>query len=367
MSDLVVVGGGPSGLATAIAARQADLSVVVLERGRPPLDKACGEGLMPGGVAALEKLGVELDPSGRRPFRGIRYFDLDSGAVAEGVFFEGPGLGVRRTVLHAALVQRAAQLGADLRWGVRVTGLERGGVQTDRGRADARWIVGADGLHSRVARWAGLDARPGPRRFGVRRHFEVEPWADFVDVHWRRGVEAYITPVGEREVGVALLTGDEPLVFDDLLAKFPALAEQLVGRRRTSELRGAGPFHRRVRRVWSGDVTLVGDAAGYLDPITGEGLGTAFRQALALVHAVTRDDLALYARAHRRIIAGYWRTTALLLFVQRRPRWRSRSIRALARHPTVFARILAAHNGSIPLRAIGMGGAARLTWAAIRG
>ena len=111
-ADLAIVGGGPAGLATAIEARLAGLSVAVLDRRRPPLDKACGEGLMPDAVSRLAALGVEV---AGRPFRGIRY--LDGATAAEGTFPGPPGMGVRRTALHAALVRRAEEVGVALRWG----------------------------------------------------------------------------------------------------------------------------------------------------------------------------------------------------------------------------------------------------------
>ncbi|HSM15345.1 MAG TPA: FAD-dependent oxidoreductase, partial [Thermoanaerobaculia bacterium] len=173
-ADLVVVGGGPVGLATAIAARAEGLSVVLVEARRPPLDKACGEGVMPAGVAALEALGVEPAALGQR-FTGIRYVAGGHRVAAD--FPRGAeGRGVRRTELHAALAARAERVGVDLRWGVAAHGLSAGGVETSGGELRARWVAGADGLRSKVRRWAGLGlpAR-GVERFGVRRHLRRAP------------------------------------------------------------------------------------------------------------------------------------------------------------------------------------------------
>src|SRR5579864_6112851 len=221
-TDLLVIGGGPAGLATAIAARLAGMSVRVVERSRPPIDKACGEGLMPDAVARLGELGVALAPGEGWRFRGIRY--LDGETVAEGVFPRAGGLGVRRLDLHRALARRAEELGVELCWGIAATGLApadwpaapSAGACTDCSGlelAAARWVVGADGLRSRVRRWAGLETAPAPvhcRRFGVRRHFACRPWSDMVEVHWGPGCEAYVTPVGPRLVGVAMLWGGPP-------------------------------------------------------------------------------------------------------------------------------------------------------------
>src|SRR5215470_2183362 len=152
VADLVIVGGGPAGLATAIHAARFGLAAVVLERRTPPLDKPCGEGLMPLGVAALATMGVEVPQPGRTPFIGIRYVDGD--VVAEGRFPRGPGWGVRRTALIEGMVARAQALRVDLRYGCEVMTWQRtdGGVvvDTDQGAVPARLLVGADGLHSRV-------------------------------------------------------------------------------------------------------------------------------------------------------------------------------------------------------------------------
>jgi flavin-dependent dehydrogenase len=364
-ADLLVVGGGPAGLATAIRARLAGLAVTVAERSRPPIDKACGEGLMPDAVARLAEIGVEI-PAGRSfPFRGIRYFD--AGAMAEGVFPQRGGLGVRRLHLHEALVRRAGEVGVKLLWGVAVEGLLEGGVETgvetSHGVLAARWIAGADGLRSRVRTWAGLAGGEGPvRRFGVRRHYALPPWSDFVEVYWGPGCEAYVTPVGPDEIGVAMLWSGGKSNFDDLLGRFPILAERLAGAPAASRDRGAGPLHQRVRGVFKGNVALVGDASGYLDAITGEGLAITLHQSAALVEALRAGDLSLYAAAHRRIGRLPETMTSLMLALERRPRLRARAVRALAAEPALFSRLLGIHGRTLPPRRLGLNGALRLAW-----
>jgi flavin-dependent dehydrogenase len=356
--DLLVVGGGPAGLATAIRARLAGLNTVVLDRSQPPIDKACGEGLMPDAVARLREIGVE--PRGF-PFKGIRYFDGE--VLAEGVFPHAGGLGVRRTELHAALVRRAEELAVDLRWGVKAKGLDPQGVVTDQGTVAARFIVGADGLLSRVRRWAGLeDGEARLRRFGVRRHFAMRPWSDFVEVYWGPACEAYVTPVDGEQVGVAMLWSGAAGGFDDLLGKIPALQARLAGAPVVSRDRGAGPFHQRVRRVRRGNLALVGDAAGYLDAITGEGLAVALHESAALIDAILAGDLGRYEAAHRRINRLPNTMTSLVLALERRPRLRARAIRALAAEPALFSRLLGIHARTLPPRRLGVNGALRLAW-----
>lgn len=372
--DVLIVGGGPAGLATAIAARLAGLSTLVVDRARPPLDKACGEGLMPDAAARLAELGVRVPPGASLAFRGIRYVDGD--LAAEGVFpGGGSGLGVRRLALHEALVRRAEEVGVELRWGVAVEGLSEGGegneggiatgITTGDGVLAARFLVGADGLRSRVRRWAGLDgpAQPaGSQRFGVRRHFALAPWCDLVEVHWGPGAEAYVTPVAPGQVGVAILWSEPAKGFDDLLGRFPALAARLAGAEALSRDRGTGPLAQRVRGVVRGRLALVGDAAGYLDAITGEGMAVAFHQAAALGRALAAGDLAPYAAAHRRIARLPDLMTRLVLGLERRPRLRRRALRALAADPALFSRLLGIHGRLLPPRDLGLDGALRLAW-----
>ncbi|WP_373047109.1 NAD(P)/FAD-dependent oxidoreductase [Vulgatibacter sp.] len=357
MVDVAIVGGGPAGLAVAIEAAGKGLSTLVLERRSGPPDKACGEGLMPAGVRALEALGaaVLVPPDGCAPFVGIRYLQEDgTGAAAR--FPRGWGLGVRRLALAQALTLRARAAGASLQHGNGVHGVHLGpdGVMldTDGGPVHARFLVAADGLTSPIRRAAGLEGAPvRRRRFGVRRHYVVQPWSDHVEVHWADGVEAYVTPAGPRRVGIAFLWDEGrigPQRFDRLLERFPALRAALAGAVQESEDRGAGPLHRRVLGRVAGRVALVGDAAGYVDALSGEGLTLAFGQAAGLgavlPAAVVHGGAALTgweaesAAAFRR----YAWITGALLQLSRHPALRRRVIRQLARHPRIFARLLAA-------------------------
>jgi flavin-dependent dehydrogenase len=352
--DYAIVGGGPAGLAVAIFAAQAGRRVVLIERKAGPVDKACGEGVMPPGVRWLGRMGVEATATRAHPFRGIRYVDGD--VVAEATFVEGPGQGIRRTELSSAMRSRAVALGAEVREscdaGDFVAGPDHVLLETARGQIESRWLVGADGLNSRVRRAAGFATAVGPaRRFGVRRHFRLPPWSDLVEVHWADGAEAYVTPVGPDRVGVALLCSAPVRPANDygaILGRFPELSARLGSAAACPEsaVRGAGPFDVRVEPIARGRVLLVGDAAGYLDAITGEGLSLAFASASALVDATVGEDASGYPRAWRRLRRRHMACTRLVLWLADHPSSRRRVIRALSRSPDAFRAFLALNTGA---------------------
>lgn len=289
--DVLVVGGGPVGLAAAIEARMRGLSATVVEPREGSVDKACGEGLMPGAVAALARLGVT--PIGHA-LRGIGYRSVDR--QVDHRFQGGVGLGVRRTVLHSALAERAAELGVQF-VAAKVTALEQDADGVAAAGIRARYLLGADGLHSTVRSLLGVERPPSKgRRYGLRQHFRVEPWSDLVEVHWTPTVEAYVTPVGDELVGVALL-GKQGMDYAALLAAIPSLASRLHGATAASTLRGAGPFHQRTSRRQVGRVLLVGDSSGYVDAITGEGIRVGLAQAEAAIACIAADDVAGYEQA----------------------------------------------------------------------
>jgi len=173
-TEVLVVGGGPAGLAAAIAARQAGFEVAVIDCARPPIDKACGEGIMPDGLAALDALGVQVDVRQAAPFRGIRFIDGPREVGAS--FPNGVGYGIRRTLLHQWLVDRASRCGVSLHWSRRVTGLSTDGLLVEGEVVSSRWLIGADGQNSKLRKLSGLEpARRPPIRLGFRRHYRIAP------------------------------------------------------------------------------------------------------------------------------------------------------------------------------------------------
>jgi flavin-dependent dehydrogenase len=334
MIDVLVVGGGPAGLATAIRCSQAGLSVAVAEPRSAPIDKACGEGLMPAAVERLRAIGVR--PSGR-PFHGISY--LDANHKVDARFRIGFGLGVRRTTLHAALTERASELHIPI-FPKRIVRFEQRDHSVIAEGIEARYLVGADGLHSLIRRTSGMDAPPPHyARFGVSRHYHVTPWSDLVEVHWAPRSEAYITPVSDRVVGVALV-GSGRGSFDSRLAAFPALQERLACAETSGGDLGAGPLRQDVRHRVCSNVLLVGDAAGCLDPLTAEGLSLALSQAAVLAECLQAGHPADYERAWRQVSRKSRMLTAGLLWSRNQPLIAPVIVPAARALPRIFTSIV---------------------------
>jgi flavin-dependent dehydrogenase len=331
-ADVLVAGGGPVGLAAAVLARDAGLSVVVVEPRRAPVDKACGEGLMPAAVAGLARLGVT--PAGR-PFAGIRY--VGAGRSVESAFRAGPGLGVRRTTLHAALLERAVAAGVELRTGT-VAHVEQDADGVTAAGLRTSWLLAADGLHSTIRRDLGLRGEPtrARARYGLRQHFATRPWSEYVEVHWSEHAEAYVTPVSDDLVGVAFLTARDGRSFDVVLDDFPELRARLRGAPAVTRVLGAGPLRQVALAPRQGRVLLVGDAAGYVDALTGEGVAVGLATARAAVQAVSTGRPQDYPAAWRRASRRYrWSATALVAAASR-PAVRRRLVPAAAALPWVF-------------------------------
>ena len=339
---VLVIGGGPAGLAAAIAARKRGFSVTVADGSKPPIDKACGEGLLPGTLAALRELGVSIPPREGEVFRRIRFLDGRTSAEAE--FPAEAGLGVRRTVLHRKMVEHAEESGVELLWNSPVTAISREGAVVGGTVIPAKWIVGADGIHSRVRRWSGLDN--GVRRevrFAQRRHYGVQLVSDCVEVHWGRKMQAYLTPLVGQETCVVLVSRDPAMRFEQALREFPMLAGSLKNAELRSVQRGTVTAKCRLNRVFRGNVVLVGDASGSVDAITGEGLGLAFRQALALADALENGRPEKYQAMHRRLTRRPQIMARLLLLMDRFAPLRRRVLQGLAKDMDLFSRLLKAH------------------------
>jgi flavin-dependent dehydrogenase len=343
-TDVFIVGGGPAGLAAAIAARAKGFRVIVADGAKPPITKACGEGLLPDALKALSELGVELREADGAALAGIRFTDERSSVSAR--FPDGTGLGVRREILHQRMMERAEDCGVSFLWNMPVMGLFEEGVVAGGNKIRARWVIGADGGQSRVRGWSGLGSLLQQRkRFAFRVHYRLAPWSDFTEIHWGKEAQAYVTAVGSQEICVVLISKKADLRFAEALQRFPILCGRLREAGQVGLERGAVTGMFNLDRVYRGNVALIGDASGSVDAITGEGLSLSFRQATVLADALAAGDLERYHAAHRRLFRRPRLMGQLLLLLDRRNGLRERTMRALEAAPQLFERMLAYHVG----------------------
>lgn len=346
MKDLLIAGAGPTGLAAAIYAKKNGLDVVVTDYKKGVIDKACGEGLMPGGVRCLTSLGIDIDK--KRNFAGIRY--VSGNRHADGYFKNGQGWGIRRITLHNALREKAQSLGIDI-LEHRITHIDQHADHVTADKITARHLLACDGLNSSIRKILGIEVVTGKsHRMGLRQHFNVKPWSNFVEVHWSDIGEAYVTPISEDTVGIAILFDKKNYnlirkhhksegFFDRILAYFPQLREKC--QHPASQVRGAGPFYRKLSQIHKGRVLFAGDAAGYLDPITGEGIRLGFATAQAAVSSISNNTVSDYDKQWQSITRRYWWSTSTILALSQFGLTRQCMVPALQYTPGLFNSILA--------------------------
>src|ERR1700676_304550 len=343
-TDVFVIGGGPAGLAAAIAARRRGFHVVVADGNKPPIDKPCGEGLMPDSIAALQQLGVEIAPGEGYSLQGIKFLEKEKSASAR--FPTGRGVGLRRPILHKKMLDRAVALGVQFLWETPVTGIRGDGVTlAGENFVPTKWIIGADGGQSRVRRWAGLESSKRDSRLAWRAHFLVAPWSEYVEIHWAENAQAYVTPVSANEVCVVMVSRNENRDIRVALNEFPELGSRLRSERLSRPARGTITTMHRLKRVCRGNVALIGDASGSVDAITGEGLSLSFHQAVALAEAMEKNCLELYQKAHRQFARRPTFMARLLLLLDGRAGLRRRTLAVFRNNPEVFARLVSIHVG----------------------
>jgi len=350
-SDVIVIGAGPAGIAAAIAANQQGLRTIVLDARTPPIDKPCGEGLLPQGVAALRSLGIHLNSNNAIPLAGIRFTGGGSSACAK--FPDATGFALRRVRLHQILVERAIQAGVIFHWGTRVSKMDTSHVTAGDMRIPYTWLVGADGQNSIVRRWMKLGPlRKSGERFGFRRHFRVRSWPNLVDAHWGEDCQMLTTPTGAHEICVSVLSRDASFRISQALPQFPELAEKLQDATPTTKELGNATSLNQLPAVTRGRVALVGDASGSVDAITGHGLSLAFQQAIFLAEAFERGTLAHYESAHRKIAIMPALMSRLMLIMSRNSWVRRKALRLFEDMPGVFSKLLSIHTDALPLSSI---------------
>ncbi len=389
--EVLVVGAGPAGIGVAVSLAARGREALVLDRAVFPRDKICGDFMGPGAAAALARLGLlaSIPSSVVRPVAGMRLTAARSASEVVGRYDAARrGLAACRRDLDAALLAAARARGVRVLEGVRVVDLvrdRRGAVagvvaaQAGRGRLEIRagLVVGADGRHSVVARRLGL-ARPAPsrfRRFAVRAFF-VDPRAQpatraaFAEMHLgEAGLYGGLSALPDGRASVCLVADEARLPrgraaqaawYDAQVAAFPALAARLAGGRRVSDVDVLGPLAVRTIGAVADGALLVGDAAGFFDPLTGEGMLAALRGAeLAAgvaVRALDADDvsargLAAYARARRAELDPRLWLDRVVQGAVPRPRVAAFLAHRLEARPSAADRLVRLSGGDLPVRA----------------
>jgi flavin-dependent dehydrogenase len=373
-SKVVVVGGGPAGSSAAFFMARAGLDVVILDRARFPRDKPCSEYLSPEASRLLHEMGAltAVESAGATQLVGMRV-QAPNGTTVHGNFagshpyrgFSDRGLAVRRIVLDAILLDRARAAGAKVREGDRVTDVVRGGsgrvcgVALGNGRNGDRvegdLVIGADGLRSVVGRRLGLiRTSRWPRRIALVSHYRgVRGLDSYGELSVASNGYSGMACVGNRVANFTIvvpvsraaeIAGDRVEFLESWIAERPDLAERFRNAEREGSVTATGPFASRARRAWVPGAALVGDAADFFDPFTGEGVYAALRGGEMLAQRViaaagTRDarrmddSLRGYDDARRREFSGKWKVERLVGVTVGCAPLMNRSIRVLAKRP----------------------------------
>lgn len=350
-AQVIVVGGGPAGSSTAFFLAQQGIDVLVLDRARFPRDKTCSEYLSPEASRVLDQMGVlaAIESSGAAQLSGMRVH-APNGATIHGEFaashgfrgYRDRGLAVRRIILDQILLDRARTAGARVEEETRVvdllrdssgrvTGVVTSGQGTTR-ELTSRLVIGADGLRSVVGRRLGLVRRAGwPHRIALVTHYRgVENTPDFGEMHVDRGGYCGVASVGNGLVNVAVVVPvsraaeiavDKTEFLESWIAERPQLASIFTRAERAGPVRATGPFASSAKQGWAPGAALVGDAADFFDPFTGEGIYSALRggellaqfASDAVAGAGSPDaPLRAYERARHREFRGKWTVERLV-------------------------------------------------------
>ncbi len=392
-AEVIVVGGGPAGASTASALARAGVDVLVLDRATFPRDKICAEYLSPQASRILSDMGVldEVESTHPAHLAGMRV-RAPNGVFADGKFasnhgfhgFRDKGLAIRRMILDEIVLRGAQTAGARVEESMRVTDLARNGSARVTGvtvlagdgqqrTLHARYVVGADGLRSVVGRRLGLlkTSRFWPRRIALVAHYtKVQGVTDMGEMHVDYDGYFGIVDVGHGQMNVAVVVpmaraqkiGDKTEFFERWIAARPHLAERFVGSERITPVRATGPFATASRRAWAPGAALVGDAADFFDPFTGEGMYAALHggeilapflaEALHRDVREERDILSGYDTARKREFGGKWTLERIVGMAIAYPYFLNNAAKILSRRPDMADLLVGVAGDFIPPKVV---------------
>ena len=366
MKNILIVGGGPCGLMTAIILGTAGHKVTLIEKKDWPVDKVCGEGIMPPGIKVLRKYGVldKIDKALSRKFHGITFID-NSKISAD--FNDDYGIVIRRTELSRVLYEKALSVNVKLLPKTELVSLDNSDLKVTANVRNERtetpyvlgefdYTIGCDGLRSKVRKLAGLEYKllRNQNRIGARIHYQINPWTPNVEVHWNNGIECTVAPTSENCVEFIFCWNKDKIKFDKnfemhekLLSFFPDLKEKLKNCKNLSSLEMTGNFAQQVIVPIKDKVILLGDASIFYDPITGEGLTLAFKQAEILANHLANFDnndvKKQFLSEINYIVNNYLKITSLALFLSDYPFFRKVVFSIVQYIPGIFQFFLAAN------------------------
>lgn len=367
--DVVIVGAGPAGVACALTLAKHNLEVALVEKRAFPVVKACGESILPMGVAHLKKLGIleRIKPEHYHPTEGICYHINHHSSKAN--FIDGYGLGINRSILSQAfsaaindypsitMFDHTAIKDIDFPF---LTFMHKEKLF----HCSSNFVVGADGLRSRVREILGIKTKlPHFRRWAMTAHFGVEPWSSLVEIYLHNNAEAYVSPTGPKEVNIVLMWSPKKYSvktkspFFSLLSLFPELEKRLNPPFMLHKAHAIGPFHHRAKRRFTTlQAALIGDAAGYTDPLTGEGinyglfegqlLGQKLASRLAAGQSMSQNDLRYFQLVANLKKLPHEMLTYGMLLMQSQPALFERVVHYFNRKPNVLSALTGISAGS---------------------
>ncbi len=361
--NIAIIGAGPAGLSTAIALAQKGQLVSIFDKASLPINKVCGEGILPTGVKYLTNIiGVEfISKIESYPFKGIKYID-SNGTIAIGEFNNSKGFGIKRLKLAQALYSLCKTFpNITFYENHKLITLKSSPKQLEftvensldkstKTFADFNYLIGADGRLSTVRNLISNKGKKPTslKRKGARLYIATPPWTNMVEVYWANNIEAYVTPNSHKSIGIMFSWDLKNFKAneDTLLSFFPTLKEKIDNKERQGPLMYIGNFAHQSQEASVDNIAFIGDAVVFMDGVTGEGLSLAFEAANLLSESIINDDLISYNIDIKKLKNKYIVITNLALLLTQHKFLRKCIIKLFSLFPTIFRFVLKTNMGN---------------------